>query len=68
MSKRIEVSTIIHKPIEVVWDEVKIMKNHVNWMKDASKIDFLSENEAGIGTKMKVAIKIPWTALISRLA
>ena len=27
MSKRIEVSTIIYKPIEVVWDEVKIMKN-----------------------------------------
>ena len=58
MSKRIEVSTIIHKPIEVVWDEVKIMKNHVNWMQDAAKIDFLSENEAGIDTKMKVLTKV----------
>ena len=62
MSKRIEVSTIIHKPIEVVWDEVKIMKNHVNWMQDAAKIDFLSENEAGIDTKMKVLTKVgPFT-------
>ena len=42
----------------MVWDEVKIMKNHVNWMKDASKIDFLSENEAGIDTKMKVLTKV----------
>ena len=62
MSKRIEVSTIIYKPIEVVWDEVKIMKNHVNWMQDAAKIDFLSENEAGIDTKMKVLTKVgPFT-------
>ena len=58
MSKRIEVSTIIYKPIEVVWDEVKIMKNHVNWMQDAAKIDFISENEAGIDTKMNVLTKV----------
>jgi len=58
MSKRIEVSTTIHKPIEVVWGEVKIMKNHVNWMQDAAKIDFLSENEYGIDTKMKVLTKV----------
>jgi len=58
MSKRIRVSTIINKPREVVWDEVKIMKNHVNWMQDAAKIDFLSLNESGIDTKMKVLTKV----------
>ena len=58
MSKRIKVSTIINKPIEVVWEEVKIMKNHVNWMQDAAKIDFLSVNESGIDTKMKVLTKV----------
>ena len=58
MSKRIKVSTIINKPLEVVWDEVKIMKNHVNWMQDAAKIDFLSVNESGIDTKMKVLTKV----------
>ena len=58
MSKRIEVSTIIYKPIEVVWDEVKIMKNHVNWMQDAAKIDFISENKSGMDTKMKVLTKV----------
>ena len=58
MSKRIEVSTIIYKPIEVVWDEVKIMKNHVNWMQDAAKIDFISENKFGMDTKMKVLTKV----------
>ena len=58
MSKRIKVSTIINKPLEVVWDEVKIMKNHVNWMQDAAKIDFLSLNESEIDTKMKVLTKV----------
>ena len=58
MSKRIKVSTIINKPLEVVWNEVKIMKNHVNWMQDAAKIDFLSSNESGIDTKMKVLTKV----------
>jgi hypothetical protein len=58
MSKRIQVSTVINKPLTAVWDEVKIMENHVNWMEDAAKIDFLSENTAGIDTKMKVLTKV----------
>jgi len=58
MSKRIQVSTVINKPLNIVWDEVKIMENHVNWMEDAAKIDFLSDNNAGIDTKMKVLTKV----------
>ena len=58
MSKRIEVSTIINKPLEIVWDEVKIMENHVNWMQDAANINFLSENTSGINTKMNVLTKV----------
>ena len=58
MSKRIKVSTIIDRPINEVWDEVKIMENHVNWMQDAAKIDFLSENKFGMDTKMKVLTKV----------
>ena len=27
-----------------VWDEVSQIENHSNWMKDAVKIDFESEN------------------------
>ena len=58
MSKRIQVSTVINKPLTTVWDEVKIMENHVNWMEDAAKIDFLSDNTSGIDTKMKVLTKV----------
>ena len=58
MSKRIKVSTIIDRPLNEVWDEVKIMENHVNWMQDAAKIDFISENKFGMDTKMKVLTKV----------
>jgi len=62
MSKRIEVSIIINQPLEVVWNEVKVMENHVNWMQDAEKIDFLSDNTFGLNTKMKVLTKVgPFT-------
>ena len=58
MSKRIETSIIIDKPLDIVWQEVKVMENHVNWMEDAVKIDILSENNSGINTKMNVLTKV----------
>ena len=58
MSKRIETSIIINKPLDTVWQEVKVMENHVNWMEDAVKIDILSENNSGIDTKMNVLTDI----------
>ena len=54
MSKTIKVSTIINAPLKTVWNEVSRLENHTNWMNDAEKIDFLSDNSSGIGAKMKV--------------
>ena len=58
MSKRIEVSILINKPLDVVWNEVKVMEDHVKWMEDAVKIDILSENNSGLDTKMNVLTKV----------
>lgn len=58
MSKTIKVSTTINAPIKTVWNEVSRLENHTNWMNDAEKIDFLSENNNGMGTEMKVLTKI----------
>ena len=58
MSKTIKVSTTINAPIKTVWNEVSRLENHTNWMNDAEKIDFLSENNSGMGTEMKVLTKI----------
>ena len=67
MSKRIETSIIIDKPIDIVWQEVKVMENHVNWMEDAIKIDILSENNSGINTKMNVLTKVGPIKLIDTI-
>jgi hypothetical protein len=58
MSKTIKVSTIINAPLKTVWNEVSRLENHTNWMNDAEKIDFLSKNNSGMGTEMKVLTKI----------
>ncbi len=58
MSKTIKVSTVINAPLKTVWNEVSRLENHTNWMNDAEKIDFLSENNSGMGTEMKVLTKI----------
>ena len=31
-----------------VWEVVKDISDHVNWMKDAERIDFLSEQVSGV--------------------
>tara|TARA_B100000902_G_C27287641_1_gene905320 strand:- start:1760 stop:2200 length:441 start_codon:yes stop_codon:yes gene_type:complete len=58
MSKTITVSTIINKPLNDVWEEVSVLKNHTNWMKDAVNIEFLTESTQGINTEMKVLTKV----------
>ena len=58
MSKTIKVSTTINAPIKTVWNEVSRLEKHTKWMNDAEKIDFLSENNSGVGTKMKVLTKV----------
>ena len=58
MSKTIKVSTVNNAPLKTVWNEVSRLENHTNWMNDAEKIDFLSENNSGMGTEMKVLTKI----------
>ena len=58
MSKTINVSTTINAPLKTVWNEVSKLDNHTNWMNDAEKIDFLSKNNSGVGTKMKVLTKV----------
>jgi len=58
MSKTINVYTTINSPLKIVWNEVSKLENHTNWMHDAVKIDFLSENNRGLGVKMKVLTKV----------
>jgi uncharacterized protein YndB with AHSA1/START domain len=54
----IEVSTVIDAPIERVWDDVRDLASHVEWMAEAEAIRFLSERRSGVGTAFECDTKV----------
>jgi len=50
----IHISVDIDAPLELVWAEAAALANHVEWMRDAAKIDFIGDQTSGVGTKMEV--------------
>lgn len=46
----IVVNTEISAPIDAVWDYVSRIERHVEWMHDAARIDFVTEQRSGTGT------------------
>ena len=55
---RIRVSTTIDAPPAVVWDEVRHIERHVDWMADAASISFTSPNRSGVGTTFDCVTKV----------
>ena len=47
---RIQVSTVIPAEPARVWDDVRNLASHVEWMADAESIRFTSVSTSGIGT------------------
>lgn len=58
MARTIEVSVFISAPPDEVWAEVEQVERHAEWMADAESIEFLSETNRGVGTKMKVLTRV----------
>ena len=52
--RRIEVSRVIDQPPETVWGALSDLENHVLWMKDAERIEFVTDQTRGTGTMMEV--------------
>ncbi len=55
---KIEVSVDIPQPPEVVWADVAQLETHVEWMADAARIDFATEQKQGVGATMEVLTKV----------
>ena len=47
---RVRVSVVIDAPPRRVWDEVRDIASHVDWMADARAIRFTSHQQTGVGT------------------
>lgn len=52
------VSIDIAAPPEVVWDDVRHIDRHVEWMNDAEKITFTSKARSGVGTAFDCLTKV----------
>ncbi len=53
----VEVSVDIPASREDVWNEVARLEDHVEWMADAHRIDFMTDQRRGVGTRMSVATR-----------
>lgn len=64
---RIRVSTIIDAPPEQVWEEVRHIERHVDWMADAVEIRFTSDQRSGVGTTFDCKTKVGPIRLTDRM-
>lgn len=55
---RITVHVDIDAPLDAVWKEASDLPSHAEWMADAESIEFLTEQRAGVGTRMRVATRV----------
>lgn len=55
---RIRVSTVIDASPARVWDEVRIIERHVDWMADADRITFRGSRRSGVGTIFDCITKV----------
>ena len=64
---RIRVSTVIDAPPDQVWDEVRHIERHVDWMADAVAIRFTSDRRSGVGTTFDCETKVGPIRLTDRM-
>lgn len=58
MTKPIETSIDIAAPVSRVWDEVARIEDHVQWMADAESLEFDTEMQRGVGTRIRVLTRV----------
>ena len=55
---KVKVSTTIDAPPRRVWEEVRHLGRHVDWMDDAVAIRFTSDRTSGVGTTFECDTKV----------
>ena len=60
-------ATTIPAPPAVVWDDVRDLGSHVEWMADAEEIRFTSDQRAGVGTTFDCDTRIGPLHLVDRM-
>ena len=63
----IRVSTVVPAEPAVVWEDLRHLARHVDWMSDAESIRFLSESTEGVGVRFECATRVGPIRLIDRM-
>jgi len=58
MPRTVEVSVVVPAPIEDVWADLAQLESHSEWMRDAEAIEFLTDQRAGVGTRIRVPTRV----------
>ncbi len=64
---RIRVSTVVEARPGRVWDDLRHIDRHVEWMGDAERIWFLSAQREGVGTAFECATRVGPFRLTDRM-
>lgn len=64
---RIDVSTVVPAPPTQVWEDVRHIASHVEWMEDAAAIRFTTDSTYGVGTAFDCETRIGPLRLTDRM-
>jgi hypothetical protein len=64
---RIRVSVVVDAPTDVVWDDLRHLGSHVEWMLDAVEVRFTSTTTEGVGTTFDCETKVGPVRLTDRM-
>jgi len=64
---RLRVSTVVDAPPDVVWEDLRDLGSHVEWMPDAVEIRFTSATIEGVGTTFDCETKVGPIRLTDRM-
>jgi hypothetical protein len=56
--RSIEVRIVVERDVADVWDELRRLDRHVDWMHDAVAIRFLTERHDGVGARFECDTKV----------
>lgn len=63
----IRVSTVVPAPPEAVWEDLRRIGSHVEWMSDAEEIRFLTEATEGVGVRFECDTRVGPLRLTDRM-
>ena len=63
----ISVSTVVPAALSVVWEDLRHIDRHIEWMSDAGSVRFLTDDTEGVGVRFECVTRLGPIRLIDRM-